>query len=101
MGDFNAKIGNTAMSRCMGNQGLGKTNERRETLIQFCERHDLCIVNTMYKQPKRLLYTWKSPDHLHRNQIDYVFIKNLFKNAVSTCNTYMGRILDPTMTLSL
>ena len=55
MGDFNSKVGNTAMSRCMGNQGLGETNERGERRIQFCERHDLCIVNTMYKQPKRLV----------------------------------------------
>ena len=90
MGDFNAKVGNTAMSRCMGNQGLGKTNKIGERLIQFCERHDLCIVNTMYIQPKRLLYRWKSPGDLHRNQIDYVLIKNRFKNAVSTCKTYRG-----------
>ena len=74
----------------MRNQGLGKTNERWERLIQFCERHDLCILNTMYKQPKRLLYTWKSPGDLPRNQIDYVLIKNRFKNAVSTCKTYPG-----------
>ena len=47
MGDFNAKVSNTAMSRCMDNQSLGKTNERGERLIHFCERHDLCIVNTM------------------------------------------------------
>ena len=90
MGDFNAKVGNSVISRCMGNQGLGKTNERGERLIQFCERHDLRIVNTIYKQPKRLLYTWKSPCDLHRSQIDYVFIKNRFKNAVSTCKTYPG-----------
>ena len=90
MGDFNAKVGNTAMSRCMGKEGLGKTNERGERLIQFCEHHDVCIVNTMYKQPKRLLYTWKSPGDLHRNQIDYVLVKNRFKNAVITCKTYPG-----------
>ena len=74
----------------MRNQGLGKTNETGERLIQFCERHNLCIVNTMYKQPKRLLYTWKSPGDLPRNQIDYVLIKNRFKNTVSTCKTYPG-----------
>ena len=33
---------------------------------------------------------WKSPGDLHRNQIDYVLIKNRFKNAVSTCKTYPG-----------
>ena len=55
MGDFNAKVGNTAMSRCMGNQGLGKTNERGERLIhvQFCESHDLCIVNTNIQTAKK------------------------------------------------
>ena len=43
-----------------------------------------------YQKPKRLLYTWKSPGDLHRNQIDYLLIKNRFKNAVSTCKTYPG-----------
>ena len=90
MGDFNAKVGTEAMSKVIGKEGLGETNERGERLIQYCEKHDLSIMNTMFKQPKRRLYTWKSPGDLYRNQIDYVIIKTRFKNTVVDCRTSPG-----------
>ncbi|GFR65375.1 craniofacial development protein 2-like, partial [Elysia marginata] len=61
MGDFNAKVGNTAMSKSIGRYGLGTSNERGERMIQFCEQHDMSVINTHFKQPKRRLYTWTSP----------------------------------------
>ncbi|GFS08809.1 craniofacial development protein 2-like [Elysia marginata] len=39
MGGFNAKVGNTAMSKSIGRYGLGTSNERGERMIQFCEQH--------------------------------------------------------------
>jgi exonuclease III len=90
MGDFNAKVGDLVMSKSIGKYGLGKTNDRGETLIQFCERNDMSIANTLFKQPKRRLYTWKSPGDVHRNQIDYLLIKSRFKNSIINCRTYPG-----------
>ncbi|GFS27514.1 RNA-directed DNA polymerase from mobile element jockey-like, partial [Elysia marginata] len=90
MGDFNAKVGNTVMSKSIGRYGLGTSNERGEHMIQFCEQHDMSVINTHFKQPKRRLYTWKSPGDVTRNQIDYLAINSRFKNAVSKCKTYPG-----------
>ncbi|GFR87057.1 RNA-directed DNA polymerase from mobile element jockey-like [Elysia marginata] len=90
MGDFNAKVGNTAMSKSIGRYGLGTSNERGERMIQFCEQHDMSVKITHFKQPKRRLYTWKSPGDVTRNQIDYLAINSRFKNAVSKCKTYLG-----------
>ena len=70
LGDFNAKVGNTAMSECMGKHGLGETNERGERLIQFCEHHNMSIINTMLKQLMRRLYTWKNPGDICMNHAD-------------------------------
>jgi len=36
IGDFNAKVGKTAVSEANGCFGLGERNERRERLVQFC-----------------------------------------------------------------
>lgn len=90
MGDFNAKIGKSVASKCVGKFGLGKTNERGEMLIEFCEKNNLCAINTMYKHPKRRLYTWKSPGDVTRNQIDFILLKDRFKNNILKCKTYPG-----------
>ena len=90
MGDFNAKVGNTTTSQCVGKYGLGKTNARGERLIQFCEGNNLYVANTRFKQPKRRLYTWKSPGDIYRNQIDYLLVSSRIKNSVVKCKTYPG-----------
>lgn len=90
LGDFNAKIGHTRPSECLGNFGLGETNERGETLITFCEQHKFTVTNTFFTQAKTYLYTWKSPGDVTRNQIDYILIKNRFKNSIKMCKTYPG-----------
>ena len=42
-------------------------NEAGQTLIDFCQENALVIANTLFKQHKRRLYTWTSPDGQHRN----------------------------------
>ena len=90
MGDFNAIIGSNITSPCIGKHGLGTRNERGELLTHFCERNKLSVMNTLFKQPKRRLYTWKSPGDRVRNQIDYLLIKSRFKNNIITCKTRPG-----------
>ena len=90
LGDFNAKVGKTATSTSIGKYGLGKTNERGELLIGFCEKHQLTIMNTIFKQPERRLYTWKSAGDVTRNQIDYIMISSRHKNNIKNCRTYPG-----------
>ena len=90
LGEFNAKVGQTETSTSIGKYGLGQTNERGELLIGFCEKHQLTIMNTIFKQPERRLYTWKSPGDVTRNQIDYTMISSRHKNNIENCMTYPG-----------
>ena len=82
MGDWNAKIGGKAVEGISGTHGLGDRNQAGERMIEFSEANQLIVTNTWYKQPRRRLYTWTSPDGLHRNQIDYILItKTLAKHG--------------------
>ena len=90
LGDFNAKIGKGAYQDLIGPHGLGKRNSRGDRLQCFCLEKDLIIANTYYQHPNRLLYTWKSPGDVIRNQIDYILIRKRFRNSVKNCKTYPG-----------
>ena len=62
IGDWNAKVGSQETPRVTGKFGLGIQNEARQRLIEFCQENALAIVNTLFQQHKRRLYTWTSPD---------------------------------------
>src|SRR5688572_5360145 len=47
-------------------------------------------MNTCFEKTKRRLYTWTSPDGKHRNQIDYVLIKQRWKSTVRDVQTRPG-----------
>ena len=90
MGDFNAKVGSEKHSSIAGKHGLGKRNDRGTRLIHFCEEHKLSIMNTYFELPARQRYTWKSPGDVTRNQIDYILIRQRFRNSITKCKTYPG-----------
>ena len=90
LGDFNAKVGKSDHQDIMGKFGMGKRNERGERLMNFCEKHNVCITNTFFQHPIRRLYTWKSPGDVKRNQIDYILIRKRFRNSIKQCKTYPG-----------
>lgn len=88
MGDFNAKVGSSPVNNTVGAFGLGEGNERGSRLIEFAEKHDMVIGNTLFKQHPRRLFTWKSPGDRVRNQIDYIMINRRYRNAMLNCHTY-------------
>ena len=90
IGDFNAKIGEGSYKDIIGAHGLGERNPRGDRLAHFCIEKDLVVTNTIFQHPKRLLYTWKSPGDISRNQIDYILIRKRFRNSVKQCKTYPG-----------
>ena len=90
MGDLYAKVGNVTDFNIIGNYGLGKQNERGQRLIEFCNENNMVIMNTWLQQPLCRLYTWKSPGDISRNQIDYIMIKQRFRNCVKQARTYPG-----------
>ena len=62
IGDWNTKVGSQETLGVTGKFGLGVQNEAGQRLIEFCKANALVIVNTLFKQHKRRLYTWTSPD---------------------------------------
>ena len=42
------------------------------------------------QQHKRRLYTWTSPDGQHRNQIDYIFCSQRWRNSIKSAKTRLG-----------
>ena len=60
--DWNANVGSQETPGVTGKFGLGTWNEAGQRLIEFCQENTLVIVNTVFQQHKRKLYTWTSPD---------------------------------------
>ena len=72
IGDWNAKVGSQEISGVTGKFGLGVQNEAGQRLTEFCQENTLVIVNILFQQYEKQLYTWTSPDGRYRNQTDYV-----------------------------
>ena len=94
MGDWNAVVGEGQDGAEVGQFGLGKRNERGEKLIDHCRNHRLVITNTIFKQEKRRRYTWKMPGDIGRYQIDYIMVKQRFRNSVKKSCSYPGADAD-------
>ena len=90
MGDFNSIMGEESTDKVVGPFGLGRKNDRGKMLIDFCKQHDLVVINTWFKERKTKLYTWKSPGDRNRYQIDYILVKQRFRNSIREVKTLPG-----------
>ena len=63
--DWKSKGGNQEIHGVTGKFGLGVQNEAGKRLKEYCQENALVIVNTLFQQHKRRLYTWTSPDDQH------------------------------------
>ena len=93
LGEWNAKIGAGRYKTNVGQYGLGTRNERGR-LVEFCEENQFVACNTFYQHSKRQLYTWKSPGDIRRNQIDFILIRERFKNCIKCVKIYPGADID-------
>ena len=59
-------------------------------MVDFCSRNSLVVMNTMFKQHARRLYTLKSPDKMTRNQIDYILCTGRWKSSIKRVTTIHG-----------
>ena len=60
--DWNAKVGCQEIPGITGRFFPGAQNETGQRLAEFCQENATVIANTLCQQPKRQLYTCKSPD---------------------------------------
>ena len=90
VGDWNSKVGDKKFLNITGQYGLGDKNDAGDKLLEFCSENEMSIANTLFKQPKRRLYTWTSPDQRYRNQIDYIIIQNRWRSMIHLAKTLPG-----------
>ena len=84
IGDWNAKVGSQETPGVTGKFGLGMRSEAGQRLIDFCQENALVIVNALFQQHKRRLYTRTSPDGQHRNQIDYILCSQRRRTSIQS-----------------
>ena len=65
IGDWNAKVGSQEIPGGTGKFGLGVQNEGGQRLIELYQENALVTANNLFKQYKRRLSTWTSPDGEH------------------------------------
>ena len=46
--------------------------------------------NTLFRQHKRRLYTWTSPDGQHQNQVDYILCSQRQRSSIQSAKTRLG-----------
>ena len=85
--DQNAKEGSQEIT---GVQILGVQNEAGQRLAEFGQENILVIANTLFQQHKRQLYTWIPPDGQYRNQIDYIFCSQRWRDSIQSVKTRLG-----------
>ena len=96
MGDFNAVVGEGRDESVVGKFGLGTRNERGNMLVEFCKRKKLVVANTWFEHNYRRRYTWRKPgdNGNERFQIDYILVKERYRNSVKDARTYPGADMD-------
>ena len=87
---WKAKVGSQETSGVIGKFGLWVQNEAGQRLKEFCQENTLVIVNTLFQQHKRRLYSWTSPDGQHQNQIDYILCSQRWRSTILSAKTRPG-----------
>ena len=85
--DWNAKVGSQETPGVTDEFGLQVLNKAGQTLIEFCQENALVIVNTLFQQHNRRLYTWTSPDDQHQNQTDNILCSQRWRSSIQSAKT--------------
>ena len=94
MGDWNAIVGEGREENEIGQYGLGSRNDRGEKLVEFCRQKKLTAANTWFKHEKRRRYTWKKPGDTGRYQLDYILVRQRYRNSIKNACSYPGADAD-------
>uniref|UniRef100_A0A8D9A6I6 Craniofacial development protein 2 n=1 Tax=Cacopsylla melanoneura TaxID=428564 RepID=A0A8D9A6I6_9HEMI len=94
MGDWNARVGEGEEAPFIGPFGYGTRNDRGARLVVFCAKNKLVVTNTCFQHHVRRRYTWKAPGDAYRTQIDYIMVKERYKNQIKDSRSYAGPDID-------
>ena len=61
-------------------------NEAGQRLAELCQENTLVLTNNLFRQYKRRLYTWTSPDGQYQNQTDYILCSQRWRNYMVSQN---------------
>ena len=90
IGDLNAKRGSQETPGETEKFGFGLQNEAGQRLTEFCQENALVIANSLFKQHKRRLYTWISPDGQSQNHTDYILCNWRWRSSIQWAKTKPG-----------
>lgn len=93
MGDLNGHIGNANSTYIdfHGGYGYGTLNKEGEQILDFASRHNLSIVNTLFKKKDSHLITYNSGGR--SSQIDFVLTDRKIKSSFRDCKVIPGEPL--------
>ena len=58
MGDLNCHIGSAKVDTVVGDFGIGTRNAEGDSMIDFCLRNNLAVMNTFFQHQESHQYTW-------------------------------------------
>ena len=99
-GDFNAKTGREwdRYPQNIGRYGKGDINSNGKELLEFCNRQNLILTNTLFRHKMAHRSTWESPaNHVdgkrknpYRNLIDYIIIRKEHRHTLDDSRAHNG-----------
>ena len=93
IGDLNAQIcaDRQRLEQIIGPHGTAtQTNDSGDRLLPFCNTNGLCIGNKYFVHKTIHKKTWRSPDGVNKNEIDYICINNRWRAGLSDVRVYRG-----------
>ena len=66
---------------------VGDTNERGERHLEFAQRQNVPLVNTLFPYTISRRTTWHSANGVTHNQTDYIITMRLFKSSIDRANS--------------
>ena len=99
-GDFNAKTGRECdrYPENIGRYGKGELNSNGKELLEFCNRQNLILTNTLFRHKMAHRSTWESPaNHTesgrrnpYRNMIDYIITRKDQRRIITDSRSHNG-----------
>ena len=96
-----------SLDKIIGKYAKSRINENGEKLIELCNLHNLRITNTFFKHKPIHQTTWQSEiqhknkidsktnrprKNPHRNQIEYILVRNTKKIVITDSKSITNRI---------